>query len=678
MVARKLLDPPSEIHALGALGQIRQPLWIFDIDASRVYWANTSALEVWSATTLEELRGRDMAKDMSATVRRRLRQYQDDFEKQPGASFSETWTLYPHGEPRSLEVVFSGFRLSDGRMGMMCEVLGVHHADPDNLRSAEALTYTSVMITLYHADGYALYRNPASRAAAPESGLVHKQRFLFPSEYEELVGQIERTGEGRVVTKIRTSRGDRWHELTARKCRDAVTGQDAWLVSEVDVNDLKVTEARAQFLAHYDSLTGLPNRHSITRRFQEKLAEIESRAGRATLVHIDLDHFKHVNETLGHAAGDELLVHVASRLRQVLRGEDMLARLGGDEFLVLAASGDGSDHAATLADALMGALAPATYVGNTHVRVTPTMGISLFPRDGRDIETLMRHADMAMFRAKANGRNGVAFFTSDLDQKIRMRVKLENDLRIAVEEGQFEVHYQPRVDARTNQPVGAEALVRWNHPRRGLVLPGDFIAVCEECGLVGALGAFVLERAALQQAEWKSRGHDLRISVNLSPRQLADPRLLETVTDIVTRTGCDPTRLELEITESVLLGNDDRTTELLESLRALGFAISIDDFGTGYSNLAYIEKYPIDGLKIDRAFVSALDRASPIAELIVTMCQMLKLKTVAEGVETDAQLRWLREKGCYEYQGFLFSPAVSAKAFERFFKAPKITVVERA
>lgn len=678
MIARKPTTTPSETSALAAMSQIRQPLWIFDIDRSRVHWANTSAMEIWSATSLEELKARDMAKDMSAAVRNRLLQYQDDFESQPGTSFCETWTLYPANQPRSLQVLFSGYRLADGRMAMLCESLGVHHADPDNLRSAEALTYTSVMITLYHADGYALYRNPASRAAAPESGLVHRQRFLFPSEYDELVTNVERSGEGRVVTKIRTSRGDRWHELTARKCRDAVTGHVAWLVSEVDVNDLKTSEARAQYLAHHDTLTGLPNRSSVARRFQERLAEIDRRGGRATLVHIDLDHFKNVNDTLGHAVGDELLVHVASRLRQVLRGEDLLARLGGDEFLVLAAGTEGGDHAATLADSLMGALAPTTFVGDTHVRVTPTMGISLFPRDGRDIETLMRHADMAMFRAKTNGRNGVAFFTSDLDEKIRSRVKLENDLRVAIDEGQFEVHYQPRVDSRTNQVCGAESLVRWNHPRRGMVLPGEFIAVCEESGLIGTLGAFVLEQAARQQSAWKAQGHDLAISVNLSPRQLADPRLIETIEEIVERTECDPRRLELEITESVLLGNDDKTTHILKALRAMGFSISIDDFGTGYSNLAYLEKYPIDGLKIDRAFVAALDRASPIADLIVTMCQMLKLKTVAEGVETDEQLRWLREKGCYEYQGFLFSPAVPAKTFERFLKPPTITVVERA
>jgi predicted signal transduction protein with EAL and GGDEF domain len=347
-----------------------------------------------------------------------------------------------------------------------------------------------------------------------------------------------------------------------------------------------------------------------------------------------------------------------------LRAEDLVARLGGDEFLILAASTDVIDYVAKLADRLLRSVAQAAMIGEARVRVTPTMGISLFPRDGADMETLMRRADMAMFRAKANGRNGVAFFTQDLDKAVRSRMSLESDLRVAVEERQFSVYFQPRVDSRDNRICGAEALVRWKHPVRGMVMPGEFIGVCEDSGLIVALGAFVLETSAIQQKTWKSMGHDLRISLNLSPRQLADVHFLEAVREIVEKTGCDPSCLELEVTESVLLGHDDRTIRVLRELREMGFRIAIDDFGTGYSNLAYLERYPIDCLKIDRTFVSALDRASPIAELIVTMCQTLALKTVAEGVETEAQLAWLREKGCFEYQGYLFSPAVPPEKFE--------------
>ncbi len=671
MPPRKPTQPPPPNDLFTALGQVRQPLWVFDIDRSRVHWANPGALALWDATTLEELCSRDMAIDMSPAVAKRLLQYQSDFERTAGISFSEAWTIYPGGKARPLEVVFSGFRLPDGRMAMLCESLVASVADPDNLRSAEALTHTSVMITLYHLGGYALYRNPASRAAAPDSGLVYSERFVCEKVYEDLMGQLERTGEGRTVAHIRTNQGDRWHEVTARKCRDAVTGDVAWLVSEVDVDELKTSEARALYLTHHDVLTGLPNRNFVARRFQERLDEIRAGGEQAALVHMDLDNFKNVNDALGHAVGDELLVHVALRLRQVLRAEDLVARLGGDEFLILAASSEVLDHVAILADRLLRSVARVVEVGNTQVRVTPTMGVSVFPRDGSDIDTLMRHADMAMFRAKANGRNGVAFFTEDLDKTVRTRVSLENDLRVAVEERQFEVYYQPRVDSRTNLVCGAESLVRWNHPKRGMVMPGEFIAVCEENGLIGPLGAFVLEQAALQQAAWRDLGHDLQISVNLSSRQLADPRLLESVRLIVASSKCDPRKLELEVTESVLLGNDDRTMGVLEALRAMGFRIAIDDFGTGYSNLAYLERYPIDCLKIDRAFVSALDRASPIAELIVTMCQMLKLKTVAEGVETETQLSWLRDKGCFEYQGYLFSPAVQVAKFETFLK-PRI------
>jgi diguanylate cyclase (GGDEF)-like protein len=649
---------------LAALGLVRQPLWIFDIDQSRVHWANVSALEIWSATSLEELRSRDMAADMSPAVAARLKQYQTDFERQPGTSFSEMWTLYPKGVPRSLQVVFSGFRLPDGRMAMLCESLLTHVADPDNLRSAEALKYTSVMITLYHPGGYALYRNPASRSAAPDGGLVHRERFVTEQDHDTFMQQLERTGEARTVSLIRTARGERWHEVTGRRCRDAMTGDAAWLVSEVDVHDLKATEERAHYLADHDLLTGLPNRAFVARRFQERLDELRGKGEEAALVHLDLDDFKTVNDALGHTVGDELLVQVATRLRQGLRAEDLVARLGGDEFLILAASTDVIDYVAKLADRLLRSVAQAAMIGEARVRVTPTMGISLFPRDGADMETLMRRADMAMFRAKANGRNGVAFFTQDLDKAVRSRMSLESDLRVAVEERQFSVYFQPRVDSRDNRICGAEALVRWKHPVRGMVMPGEFIGVCEDSGLIVALGAFVLETSAIQQKTWKSMGHDLRISLNLSPRQLADVHFLEAVREIVEKTGCDPSCLELEVTESVLLGHDDRTIRVLRELREMGFRIAIDDFGTGYSNLAYLERYPIDCLKIDRTFVSALDRASPIAELIVTMCQTLALKTVAEGVETEAQLAWLREKGCFEYQGYLFSPAVPPEKFE--------------
>jgi diguanylate cyclase len=299
--------------------------------------------------------------------------------------------------------------------------------------------------------------------------------------------------------------------------------------------------------------------------------------------------------------------------------------------------------------------------------VTPTIGCAFFPDDGKDLETLMRHADLAMYKAKADGRNRVGYFTEALNVAVKARLSLENELQNALECGELEVYYQPRLGVMDDEVLGAEALVRWNHPRRGVLLPGVFIAVAEDSGLISPLGAFVLEQVARAEVQFRAHKKAVSLSVNLSPRQFSDPAFIDSVKTIVERTGCDPTRLELEITESMLLSTGEDTVRILEALCAMGFRISIDDFGTGYSNLGYLQRYPIHGLKIDRSFMSGLDRATPIALLILAMCKMLGVQTVAEGVETQEQLEWLRHHGCHEYQGFLVSPAVRLEEFERRF-----------
>lgn len=656
---------PAEPLAL--LGRLRTPLWVFDIDAARVHWANAGALGIWEAATLAELRARDMRADMSPAVSHRLRQYQADFQRNPGVSFTEMWTLYPGGKPKPLRVVFSGFELPDGRMGMLCEGLVDHGAHPENLRSAEALLHTSVMITMYALDGRPLYRNPAARATVTDPSATLDAHFADAAGYARLRGQLDAFGEGRIVGRVRTNDGPRWHEITARRSHDAVTGDVAWLVSEVDVNELKNAEDRESYLANHDLLTGLPNRNFVSRGFRDRVAQLARDEGSAALVFIDLDHFKNLNDSLGHAAGDELLVEVARRLRDILPPGDLLARLGGDEFLVLTESTDPRAHVAALAERALGELAQAVRVGDNQVRVTTTLGVCFFPQDGTDIDTLMRHADLAMYKAKSEGRNRVGYFTEALNVAVRARLTLENELRVALEQHELEVYYQPRLDVVTDAVLGAEALVRWHHPTRGLLLPGEFIPVAEDSGLVAPLGAFVLEAVARAAVAFRARSVPLVLSANLSPRQLADPGFIEVVRALVARTGCDPRGIELEITESTLLGRGEETEQVLAALCAMGFRISIDDFGTGYSNLAYLQRYPIHGLKIDRSFLHALDRTTPIAELILAMCKMLGVETVAEGVETEAQLDWLRAHGCREYQGFLVSPAVPLQEFERAF-----------
>lgn len=651
----------TDFSRYAALDWVGHAIWVVDIDRQRVHWANAAALPLWQVASLAELCGRDLGADLSTAEALRLQQLQQDFTA--GAQrLCEQWTLYPKGEPRTLSVAFSAHRLADGRMALLCEALDELAADPDSVRSVGALLHTPVMITLYDWQARVLYRNPAAREAQPaDAGQGH--RFVHEEDFRQLLSQLLARGQARLVAAVHTRQGERWHEVHASRCRDAASGRQAFLVSEIDITELKRTEARANHLAYHDTLTGLPNRNYVLREFGQALQDLQKKRLSAALVFIDLDHFKTVNDSMGHAFGDQLLVQMAERLRAVVREGDLVARLGGDEFLVLAVLHDGEHELAVLTQRILESFSRTVMLLATEVRVTPSIGTSLFPRDGLDIQTLMRHADMAMYSAKDAGRNAVAGFTPAMQAAAEHRMALETELRHALERDEFELFYQPKLTV-DDRLVGAEALLRWRHPERGLVAPSIFVPVCEEIGLIGAIGEFVLESAARQQVRWRASGHALKVAVNLSPRQLAGAQLLATVQAIVARTGCDPAAMELEITESVLLGNDLHTRRVLGQLHAMGFTIAIDDFGTGYSNLAYLQRYPIHTLKIDRSFVQAIGHSATLTEVIIVMCKALGLHMVAEGVERVEQLRWLAERGVHEYQGFLYAPPMPVAAFD--------------
>ncbi|MFM2407234.1 MAG: hypothetical protein RL223_5114 [Pseudomonadota bacterium] len=644
---------PADTALLEAL---HQPVWIFDIDRSRVHWANGAALQLWQAATLGELCARDMGCDMSDTVARRLRQYQRDFER-GDARFSEQWTLYPAGRPTTLWVGFSGVRLPDGRMAMLCEARPQQAMPPDSLRSVEALLHTEVMTTLYSRGGRALYRNPAARTSVPEGSDSLQQRLVDREDLRALVRGLVANGHCKLIARVATPQGERWHDLSARLCRDAATGRQALLVSEIDISGLKHAQAQAQYLADHDLLTGLPNRNHVIKAYPQALEDCRRDGLQAALIFLDLDHFKRVNDSLGHAVGDELLMHLARRLRSVLGPQDRVARLGGDEFLLLVSDADAAAAAQARVQALVALIAAPVQISQTELRVTPSIGVSLYPQDGQDIDTLMRHADQAMYSAKAAGRNGMAWFQPAMNAAAQSRLDLEVELRRALAHGDIRVYFQPRIEVQTGRIVG-----------------DVFIPVCEDCGLICELGAMVLEASARQQVAWAAQGWPLKISVNLSPRQFFYNALLQDVRDILDRTGCDPRGIELEITESVLLGHDGRTVATLEALSAMGLGIAIDDFGTGYSNLAYLHRYPVDTLKIDRSFIRALSERPAITEMIVTMCRMLGVTMVAEGVELAEQLDWLRGHAVHEYQGWLFGPAVAPEEFERRWMAAPAAV----
>ena len=653
------------------VNRLATPVWIFDIDRSRVVWANEAALEVWRAETVEELAARDLGADMSISVAKRLKQYQEDFVRL-GVTFSELWTLYPKGEPITLRVIYSGVSLPDGRMGMVCEGLQNYAETPETLRSAEALLHTTVMISLYDESDAPIYRNPAARGSAESGAGSLLTRFADEGDFHRLRAVLAQQGEARLVAKVRTSHGRRWHEVNARKCSGAATGAPAILISEVDVTELKLTEERANFLALHDSLTGMKNRAYLQEDFQSLLDSARSSGEALGLLFIDIDRFKNINDSLGHAVGYELLVELARRLRQSVMPGDVVARAGGDEFLVLLLNECDRAQLDQRAAAIRERLSAPLRAGGRDLQVTVSIGVSIFPDDGSDMNTLMKCADLALYQAKDAGRNCTRYFSRALRDQADTRLEMETDLRRALDQGEFELFYQPRVGMADNRIVGAEALLRWRSPKKGIVGPDAFISICEETGLIEPIGAWVLETAARQQRQWREHGHPISVSVNLSARQFRDDNFLTLVKDIVARTGCDPRLMEFELTESMIMGNDDKVTQTLRALYDLGFAISIDDFGTGYSNLAYIQRYPFSALKIDRSFVADLTNNSAITELIISMCHLIKATIVAEGVETIEQLDWLAAHGCHEYQGYLFSRPAPLCAFDAMLEAPSV------
>lgn len=638
------------------------PVWIFDIERSKIAWANASALGLWRADSLEELRTRDFAAGMSVTVAKKLRQYQAAFERSD-AKFSEIWTHYPKGVPSTIHVVYRGITLPDGRTAMLCEGGGEVKETPDKLRSAEALVHTSVMITLHDDDGAILYRNPAANTMAVEGTADIDRHFVNSADLRQLREQLAAAGEAQFVAEVYTSAGKRWHEVTARHCTDPVTGNQACLWSEVDVTEIKQAEARALHDACHDSLTKLPNRTSVQTVFEERMQALISEAREVALLFIDLDRFKTVNDSLGHTCGDQLLVEVADRLTRIVAGYGMVARLGSDEFLILLELVPGGHSLSQFVQELQELLRQPIVLGEHALRLTSSIGISVAPTDGRDVATLMKNADTALHEGKRAGRDRSTLFTAQFGHNALARMNMENDLQRDFEDGKLKLFYQPRVCVQTGRIVSAEVLLRWPQAS-GFISPAIFIPLAEDSGLIVELGAWVLREAARQQVAWKCNGHPIRLSVNVSARQMAGEDFLAVATNAVAQAQADPADIELEITERLMLDGSSCVVEVLRALKRTGFRISVDDFGTGYSNLAELHRFPIDCLKIDRSFVSNLANHGPLTSLIINMCQLMNFHIVAEGVETTDQLAWLLDRKCDEYQGFLFSPAISAEEFE--------------
>jgi diguanylate cyclase (GGDEF)-like protein/PAS domain S-box-containing protein len=443
----------------------------------------------------------------------------------------------------------------------------------------------------------------------------------------------------------------------------------AVLVAIVDVTERKQAEARIAFMAHHDALTGLPNRLMFNERLDDALERLARSDGRLAVLCIDLDHFKSVNDTLGHPIGDLLLRQVAERLGGCLRKSDMVARLGGDEFAVVQTPMASPEEASQLATRLIDVLSRPFELDGHEVVVGASIGIAFAPDDGDSSEMLLRNADMALYRAKSDGRGTSHFFEPEMDRRLQARRLLEIDLRKAFIQNEFELHYQPLVNVRSGQVSGFEALIRWMHPERGMISPVDFIPVAEEIGLIVPIGEWVLGEACRQAATWPGNIH---IAVNLSPVQFRSRGIVQAVLAALGTSGLAPHRLEIEITESVLLGETEANIATLHQLRSLGVKIAMDDFGTGYSSLSYLRSFPFDKIKIDRSFVNEMvERPDCVAivRAVAGLGASLGIATTAEGVETVEQLERIRAEGCTEVQGYLFSAPRPASELAGFIDA---------
>jgi len=448
-----------------------------------------------------------------------------------------------------------------------------------------------------------------------------------------------------------------------------------WLATHEDVTERRRAEVQIAHMARHDGLTDLPNRALLRERLEQELKRVKRGDSLAVLC-LDLDHFKSINDTLGHPIGDELLKLVADRLRSCTREPDTIARLGGDEFAIIMTQMHQPGDAAVLCRRIRESIIKPYQVDGHQIVTDISIGISIAPFDGSEPDQLLKNADMALYGAKGDGRGTYRFFEAEMDKRMRERRDLEMDLRQALNNGQFALHYQPLVNLRTHEITAFEALLRWNHPTRGLISPADFVPIAEETGLIVPIGEWVLRTACQETANWP--GH-VKVAVNLSPAQLKSKNLLPMIVSALADCAIQPNRLQLEITETMLMQNTFATLNTLHQLRKLGVQIAMDDFGTGYSSLSYLRSFPFDKIKIDRSFIQDLSNgAEPraIVHAVTGLAKCLNMISTAEGVETQQQLDTLEAVGCTEMQGYLFSRARPADKVRELFESPAVKAAE--
>ena len=500
-----------------------------------------------------------------------------------------------------------------------------------------------------------------------------KETGSFDGDVEEFCAAIIRNVSlGKATRQLTEAPGGRAIEIVNRPLKGG-----GWVATIEDITPRKRAEEKIAHLAHYDALTDLPNRVLFREKLEQALKNVKPGEQLAVL-YIDIDEFKSVNDALGHAIGDELLKGVAEHLRNCLAGIDVAARLGGDEFAVIQTGIKNRSETTQLVDRIYRAIRTPLDCNGHLITTDASIGIALAPGDGLDIDQLLRNADLALYGAKGDGRRTYRFFEAGMDARAKARRSLELELRQAVADGGLEVYYQPVVNLEDGKISSCEALLRWRHPERGMISPAEFIPVAEETGLINQLGHWVLSTACAEAAKWPD---DIRVAVNVSPVQFKSQTLALNVAAALAASGLAPSRLELEITEAVLIRDDEMALEVLHQLRKLGVRFALDDFGTGYSSLSYLQRFPFDKIKIDRSFIKDLaggGASSSIVQAVVNIATASDMTTTAEGVETEQQRNLLYILGCTEMQGYLFSPAISAVEIRRLMMSHRGKAVSAA
>lgn len=605
------------------------------------------------------------------------------------AKLSRSFSMISKCGDHSMRLQVSGndelTQLAESANTMLESLQHTHRVLSDTNERYRTLTENAYdLICEISTDGRYLYVSPNYRESLGynPSDLINKNviDFICPEDRNMVWNamlSIYNSSSKEITYKVICKNGEaKWFESSG-KTYNTVNGETRLVAVSRDITDKQKYEDTIRFQAFHDSLTGLPNRLLFKDRLTLALAHCKRSNNMLALIFLDLDRFKLINDTLGHVVGDKLLCQVAARLKECVREGDTVARLGGDEFTIMLPGVTNEEGAAKVAEKILECVRMPIIVGEHELYVSTSAGIALYPSDGEDSDTLLKNADTAMYLSKEKNRDNYQFYTPALNQKTHERLLIENQLRRAIERKEFILHYQPKININNGELTGFEALVRWNHPERGLLLPGEFIPIAEETGMIVPLGEWVLRTACAQNKRWQDAGYPpLSVSVNLSGRQFHLQNLTESIRRILRETGLDPYWLELEITESTVMKNSEYTVETLYKLKKMGVKLSIDDFGTGYSSLGQLKRFPVDKLKIDKVFVMEIGEikdSEVIASTVIALCKSLKLGVVAEGVETEVQRKFLQKHQCSEMQGFLFSRPLSPAELEALLAERKLS-----